>query len=628
MRGIAIVVDQDLVDLSWRQVLEGEGGRIAARAGGCVAALAAIKARAGPAQPTAAALRVGGAGAIDHGRGRGNRRDLHEGQGVGHHETIGCIGERDQKRAALGSIGPERLPLLAFCGRLIRGDLLVELHRGQCGCTVKDRKGRVAGVIAGGVPSGEELIALVGIEALEAERGLIATAAGGSVAALAAIQTGAAPGLPDAAGLAVGRVQGVDDLEGGGGREVLFDAQAGGRSGGRTEGVAEDRLVEVAVVGGAGREAVGGRGRAADGDIVRAVAAHFPLHGRCGVSAGRRREGHCAACHDRLIGRIRGYRGRGLNGQGGRGGRGRTDTVAEDRLVLVAVLRGSCREAIGRRGRAANGAESSAAVRAGLPLQAGRGVAAGGRREAGRVARHDRLVGGLGAHRRGVVYRQGRSRAGRRAGDVRENGLVLVTVLPGDRREAVGARGRSADRAEGIAAVDADFPLHGGCGVAGSRRRKGGRMPATTISPAGLVVTVGAHSTVSAAGKVVAEPTLLLKMASYSIAILQSGRREAVGRRCRAADGTEVHAVAAHLPLHGGGGVAAGGGRERGRVACNDRLVGRFVVTAGGRLDDERGGRRSRRTHEVRENGLVLVAVLRSNGREAVGGRVCAADRG
>ena len=90
----------------------------------------------------------------------------------------------------------------------------------------------------------------------------------------------------------------------------------------------------------AGREAVGGRGRAGDGAEGRAaVGAHFPLHAGRGIAAGRGREG-------RRVARTTVW----LAGFGSRPGRSLTVSVAavvvaaravaEDRLVLVAVFRG------------------------------------------------------------------------------------------------------------------------------------------------------------------------------------------------------------------------------------------------------------------------------------------------
>src|SRR5208337_4838009 len=250
------------------------------------------------------------------------------------------------------------------------------------------------------------------------------------------------------------------------------------------DAVGEYRPVLIAVLGGGSvAEGQGGAGSARDVAEGRAaVGAHLPLHRGRGVAAGRRREGGRLAGGHRLAGRLGGDRGGELgrvHSQGGRIGSSCADAVGEYRLVLVAVLGGGGGEAgVIKRG-ARDVDEGRAAVGAHLPLHRGRGVAAGRRREGGRLAGSHRLAGRLGGDRGGElgrVHSQG-GRIGSSCADaVGEYRLVLVAVLGGGGGEAEGGAGGARDVDEGDAAVGAHLPLHRGRGVAAGRRREGGRL--------------------------------------------------------------------------------------------------------------------------------------------------------
>ena len=201
----------DLVVLAGIDVLEGPGGRIAAVARRRVAAVALVAVAARPTEPAAARLGVGGVGVIDHAGGRGDGRDLDQHDGVGHHLAVGRIGHL-HAQVAVGPIRAEAFEVLAGQGRLGRRELLVELHRGQSRGIVIDCVGNVGTVIGGTVPGGIDLIALGRIEGAEGPLRRRVAVAGRMVAAVAAVEIQAIPGLPVAARFAIGRVLIADDL--------------------------------------------------------------------------------------------------------------------------------------------------------------------------------------------------------------------------------------------------------------------------------------------------------------------------------------------------------------------------------------------------------------------------------
>ena len=73
-----------------------------------------------------------------------------------------------------------------------------------------------------------------------------------------------------------------------------------------------------------------------------------------------------------------------------------------------------------------------------------------------------------------------------------EDGLILIAVLIGNSREAVGVSGRTGDVAEGGAAIDAQLPLKGGAGLPLALAVKLAVAPATTAWLTGWSVITGA----------------------------------------------------------------------------------------------------------------------------------------
>src|SRR5206468_1485480 len=126
----------------------------------------------------------------------------------------------------------------------------------------------------------------------------------------------------------------------------VIDRQRHGVGGGAADAVAEDGLVLVTVLAGAGGEAQRGRGGAADGSPVAAVVgADVPLHGRRGDAVGRPPRRASVAGGGRRVGRLGGDAGGVIDRQRRGAGGGHAEAVVEDRLVQVAVLRGARGEA-------------------------------------------------------------------------------------------------------------------------------------------------------------------------------------------------------------------------------------------------------------------------------------------
>src|SRR5208282_417898 len=273
---------------------------------------------------------------------------------------------------------------------------------------------------------------------------------------------------------------------------------------------------------------------------------------------------------------------------GGTGGGGTEAVgVAEDRLVLTAIL-GCGGVGQGERGAGGtrDGGERSSTVRADQPLHAGgRWVAVAGRRREDRCPpRIDGHIGGIVRDCRRIVDRQRGGTGGGCADAVGEDRVVLIIILGGSGvADGQGGAGGTRNGSERIAAVGAHLPLHGGRGVAAGRRREGRRLPGIDGQAGGtgcdrLIVDRqrGGRGGGGTEAGGVAEDRLVLRA-------VEPGGDAGDGQRVRgdAAVDPRIAQVGparggVYLPLHGGGRwVAVAGRRREGRrLASGHRQAG------------------------------------------------------